>query len=390
MKILMTADTVGGVWNYALELIGALEDVGVEVALATMGRRLRDDQRVELGALGNVELYESEFRLEWMDEPWADLERAGEWLLGIADRVGPDLVHLNGYVHGALEWGCPVIVVGHSCVLSWWRAVRDGPAPNSWDGYRRAVREGIKGADLVIAPTATMLGSLIEFYGPIEASWVIPNGRDPAHFEPRGKEQLIFGAGRLWDEAKGLDLLAELAAGLAWPVYLAGATDAREGEDRDEVVGEGVARTIGIVGPDTERMGAKGAQLLGRLPARGIAEWVGRASIYAHPAHYEPFGLSALEAGLAGCALVLGDIPSLREVWGDAALFVPPGEYEPLREALEVLIDDDTFRRRLAALARERALEYSSERLGRRYRAAYTEAGRRWAQRTDVREISCA
>src|SRR5690625_1661377 len=136
MKILMTADTVGGVWNYALELIGALEDVGVEVALATMGRRLRDDQRVELGALGNVELYESEFRLEWMDEPWADLERAGEWLLGIADRVGPDLVHLNGYVHGALEWGCPVIVVGHCCVLSGGRAVRGGPARSPRDGHR--------------------------------------------------------------------------------------------------------------------------------------------------------------------------------------------------------------------------------------------------------------
>src|SRR5690625_1903675 len=199
MKILMTADTVGGVWNYALELIGALEDVGVEVALATMGRRLRDDQRVELGALGNLELYESELRWEWMDEPWADRERAGRWLLGVAERVGLDLVHLNGYVHGALEWGCPVIVVGHSCVRSWWRAVRDGPAPNSWDGYRRAVREGIKGADLVIAPTATMLGSLIEFYGPIEASWVMPNGRDAAQCEPRGEEQLVFETGRPGD-----------------------------------------------------------------------------------------------------------------------------------------------------------------------------------------------
>ncbi len=31
------------------------------------------------------------------------------------------------------------------------------------------------------------------------------------------------------------------------------------------------------------------------------------------PARYEPFGLSVLEAALSGCALVLGDIPSLRE-----------------------------------------------------------------------------
>ena len=65
--------------------------------------------------------------------------------------------------------------------------------------------------------------------------------------------------------------------------------------------------------------------MLGRLSAGELADWYARAAIYALPARYEPFGLSALEAALSGCALVLGDIPSLREIWGDAALFVPPG-----------------------------------------------------------------
>ena len=63
---------------------------------------------------------------------------------------------------------------------------------------------------------------------------------------------------------------------------------------------------------------------------RAIADWYARASIYALPARYEPFGLSALEAALSGCALVLGDIPSLREVWGDAALFVAPDDTDAL------------------------------------------------------------
>ena len=63
---------------------------------------------------------------------------------------------------------------------------------------------------------------------------------------------------------------------------------------------------------------------------RGIA----RAAIYALPAHYEPFGLSILEAAMSGCALVLGDIPSLREIWGDAAVFVHPDNRDAVARCL--------------------------------------------------------
>ncbi|MEB3829625.1 glycosyltransferase [Phormidium sp. CCY1219] len=55
-----------------------------------------------------------------------------------------------------------------------------------------------------------------------------------------------------------------------------------------------------------------------------LSHWYARAAIYAFPARYEPFGLSVLEAALSGCALVLGDIPRLREMWGDAAVFANP------------------------------------------------------------------
>ena len=125
----MTADTVGGVWTYALELARALEPHGVEVELATMGRALDADQRAQLARSPVVDLHESEFALEWQDDPWDDVDRAGRWLLELEERCRPDLVHLNGYAHGALPWQTPVVVVAHSDVLSWWEAVRREPAP---------------------------------------------------------------------------------------------------------------------------------------------------------------------------------------------------------------------------------------------------------------------
>jgi glycosyltransferase involved in cell wall biosynthesis len=91
------------------------------------------------------------------------------------------------------------------------------------------------------------------------------------------------------------------------------------------------------------------------------------------PARYEPFGLSVLEAALAGCALVLGDIPSLREVWTDAAFFVPPNAHEPLKKAIEALIADDNLRACQAAKARTRALKFAPRRMGDAYFAAYTQ-----------------
>jgi glycosyltransferase involved in cell wall biosynthesis len=100
---------------------------------------------------------------------------------------------------------------------------------------------------------------------------------------------------------------------------------------------------------------------------------MGRASIYALPARYEPFGLSALEAALAGCALVLGDVASLREVWGDAALFVPPDDAEAIGAALRSMVRDVDLRQELAVRAQRRAARYTVERMADAYLDVYAQ-----------------
>src|SRR5688572_1926116 len=99
--------------------------------------------------LQNVELRESSYKLEWMNEPWSDVEAAGQWLLELEARFQPSLIHLNQYSHGAIPWNVPVLVVGHSCVYSWFEAVTGAPPGPEWRSYREAVRLGLQGADLV-------------------------------------------------------------------------------------------------------------------------------------------------------------------------------------------------------------------------------------------------
>jgi glycosyltransferase involved in cell wall biosynthesis len=286
-----------------------------------------------------------------MPEPWDDVAAAGEWLLGLEREVQPDVVHLNGYVHACCAFRAPVLVAAHSCVLSWWQAVKGGPPPPEWDRYRREVCAGLDCADLVVAPTRAMMDAVREHYDADLFGRVIPNGRNRVLYRPADKEPMILAAGRLWDEAKNIAALAQIAGRLTWPVYLAGDTQNPAGGDAS----------------------FDGARALGKLSPPELAAWLSRAAIYALPARYEPFGLSALEAALAGCALVLGDIPSLREVWGDDALFVPPDDLESLREALASLIGSPAKLAEMAKRAHARAQWYTPERMATAYWAAYGE-----------------
>jgi glycogen synthase len=97
------------------------------------------------------------------------------------------------------------------------------------------------------------------------------------------------------------------------------------------------------------------------------------ASIYASPAYYEPFGLGVLEAALSSCALVLGDIATLRELWSDAALFVPPGDHDALRSRLTDLIERPSLCAQLGQTARTRGLRHSLERMTQGYLDAYAD-----------------
>src|SRR3954447_25048023 len=162
--VLMTTDTVGGVWSYSVELARELANYQVRVSLAAMGAPVSASQRAQVDALPSVQLHESTFRLEWMDEPWGDVDAAGEWLLSLESKLRPDIVHLNGFVHGALRFHAPHIVIAHSDVLSWFEAVRGTQAPDSWNEYRERVRTGLLGAKFVVAISGAVSASIARQY----------------------------------------------------------------------------------------------------------------------------------------------------------------------------------------------------------------------------------
>jgi glycogen synthase len=330
----MTTDAVGGIWTYAADLRAQLAAQDVDVTIAAIGPAAPPDPRVP----------HRPGRLEWQPDPWDDLAGTGDWLLALAEEQAPDVVHLNSFSLATLPWPCPTVVVAHSCVASWHEAVRGVPPGPEWEEYADRVRAGLLAAGHVVAPTAAMGAALRRLYGLERAVAVIHNGISSGAARAAERDPLVLAAGRLWDEAKGLDVLDAAAARTAWRVEVAGSA---------------------------EDASARHAHLLGPLTRDDLRARMGRAAIFAHPARYEPFGLVVAEAAAGGCALVLGDIPSLRELWHGAAVFVAPGDPDALGAALDRVAGDAALRERLAAAATARAARYDAAAMAGGYRRLY-------------------
>lgn len=359
VNVLMTTDTVSDLWTLTLDLARGLGKRSVDVFLASLGRLASPQQRAEVAGMDNVTFYESGYRAEWMHGPRAELERAGHWLLELEARCEPDVIHLQGLYHGGLEWRRPRVVSAHFDVLSWWGAALPGLPAGRFEGYRQEIARGLRDVDVVVAPTRERLHALRALYGEIPRARVIRDGRSSLLFDRGEKLPFVLAAGRIADRARNLSLLEEAARQVDCPFYLAG--DASP--------------------PGATSWCGGRFRFLGELSLLDWSRWLSRAAIFASPARYDPTGLSVMEAAFSGCALVLGDTPETRELWGPAALCVDPDDGEELAMALRYLLRDQRVRQKLADRAYDLAIARTPVRMAAEYAALYAELlGRRTAR----------
>lgn len=348
-KVLMNTDTVGGVWVFALQLIEALQKYDIQVTLATMGKRLSAWQWEEIKKLPNCDIFESEYKLEWMEEPWEDVEKAGKWLLKIETIVSPDIIHLNSYVHAALPWHSPVVLCAHSCVYSWFQAVKGKNPPSKWLPYYNKVLKGLHHADIIVAPSRAMLHTLDSMYGLKNKNKVWIYNGTKMQKKNISNDPFILSAGRVWDDAKNISVLNSIGKKIPWPIFVAGQT----------------------AHPDGGQKLFDHLHMLGHCSQDTMQEWYGKASIFVSPALYEPFGLSVLEAAHAGCALVLSNIATFRELWPSAAIFVDPSNTHTWHTAILSLIENQSMRKKYAQKAVEHAQKYTPEIMAQKYCQIY-------------------
>lgn len=334
-SVVMTADAVGGIWTYALDLGRELRRRGHAVTIAILGPGLDATKRKAAEEAG-LTLADLGFPPEWLASGPDEVARAGEALAQLARRTGADLIHLNHpALAGAAAFEQPVLAACHSCVATWWDIVKGTPLPEEFRWQANLVGRGYRAARTLVAPSRAFAELTQRTYGLDRQPDVVHNGRAPNRAETAADAPIeaAFTAGRLWDEGKNVRTLDRIAALTIAPFRAAGP----------------------LAGPNGAACEVKHLEALGPLTEDAMRRCFAERPIYVTAALYEPFGLAVLEAAQAGCALVLSDIDSLREVWADAALFVSPSDEEAFAAAIGRLLSDTDLRAEYALAARNRA-----------------------------------
>ena len=316
MHVLVTADSLSGSWTYARELVTGLVTRGVRVTLVSVGEIPLPDQTAWMDHLHGLDYRPTAFRLEWMQEAEEDLPESSAYLLALVRELRPDVLHFNHFCYGNLPVDIPRVVMAHGDLITWRQAVHDRPSQPAYslNCYRRNVVNGLMSADAVVAPSAWMLDRISACYGSPKRGEVIYPGRNPIFFNPYvSKDDCVLAIGRLVDASKQVFLLTQQSHPL--PVCI---------------------------------VGAEHTVPMPRIPIRADVKLATEQT---------SVGMPALEAAFSRCAIIANDIPSYREIWGDAALYFRRNDAASLAENIRLLNQDRPMRRAYAELAYARARE---------------------------------
>jgi glycogen synthase len=331
-RILLTTDVVGGVWDFCITLAGGLRSAGDDVVLLALGSPTHAQRHAADSA--GAQLVSLPLKLEWMTDSAIDVALTRNLVGQVARQVGADIVHANQFAAACADVDVPVVLTLHSDVLSWRRSTLGATdVPPEWQSYTALVREALARADHVVSVSRFLADEVMDLYRVPRNIEVVHNGwPTPAEISPL-RTRATVAAGRIWDAAKNISLIAEAATG--WqpgPVFLAGETSHPDG---------------GTVTAPSQltQVGFLNQQELGSL--------LDESRVYVSAAKYDPFGLLPLQAALHGCSLVLSDIPSYREVWGDTATYFRSGDAHDLREKWQAVLEGPTDRRALTRASRD-------------------------------------
>ncbi len=238
------------------------------------------------------------------------------------------------------------------------RTVPDTLAAETLDALRRNLDRSVRRATRLISVSAAVKNELVDYgyatagrvdvvhHGPGQLASVeptrLPDGVDPPYalhvgtLEPRKNIRYLLDVWHRVREA-GHDVRLVLCGRLGWK-----------------------AEEISSALADAEAEGW--CRQLGYVEEGELAALYRDASLVVFPTRYEGFGLPAVEAQQAGAPLLCSDLPVLREVAGEGAIFAPADDAGAFAAAASELLDAPEQRERLVEAGRANAARLSWQR----------------------------
>lgn len=151
-----------------------------------------------------------------------------------------------------------------------------------------------------------------------------------------------------------------IAGGVARSIMGIGRSRRNRGTYLDRL--KALARELGV---------ADSVFFLGHQDPEGVRALYSAADVYALPSLGECQSLTTGEAAASGLPLVVSDIPSFREQYGDAALYFDPADARALAESLGRMLSDRTLARSCVEKAKARIQGYDLAQVLPKLRALY-------------------
>jgi glycosyltransferase involved in cell wall biosynthesis len=288
----------------------------------------------------------------------ASTRSTARWALGeavgvrrAAARAGVDVLHGPA---NFVPRGGPFARVVTLHDVAWRKLPHLMPAPRRW-ATDALVAPGARNAHRVVTVSAASRDDIVEEYAiPAERIAVVPNGIAPAPVSAGGRGRTIL--------AVATDLPHKNLAGLLEAVALL--------DDGPPLVIAGARTDSGGLAALARELGVD-VRILGAVDTQTLEGLYAEAALYVTATLYEGFGLPVLEAMARGVPVVCSDLPVLREVAGDAAIFTDPRDPAAIAAAIRRGLSDGEA---LVAAGRERAARFTWEAAAERTVEVYRDA----------------
>ena len=227
----------------------------------------------------------------------------------------------------------------------------------AWDAM---VWSSVRFSDALVAVSETSRQDVIDVYSADPARiQVVHHGVEPAFFgiaEAREHDPTLLSQTGLPD-CRYLLAVSTIHPHKNWLRLLeAYGALVRDGRDEHLVVAGLAGKASGDVAVRlNDPQLASRVHLLGWQPRSVLVALFQGAEALVFPSTFEGFGMPVLEAMAAGVPVACSDIPPLREVAGNAALFFDPYSPERIAEGVRRVLDDSDLRASMIARGKERA-----------------------------------
>lgn len=187
--------------------------------------------------------------------------------------------------------------------------------------------------------------SEVELLLDVRSCAVVGNGVDTLKFRPLDVEKTYDAAflGRIVNQ-KGIDTLLR-----AWSLV-----SKRQPSPRLILIGGGdrieldyfrkIAREVGVLDL---------VEFRGFVSDEEVVRLLSASKLFVFPSRREGFAQAVSQAMACGLCCVLSDIPSLRETYGEVAVFVPPDDPEELANCISRMLDETEVRRGYGARSKQ-------------------------------------